>query len=129
MKNYSSENTALLIVDPFNDFLSEGGKLWPFTKETVRGVNLIENLKNILSTARSSGIKVVYVPHHQTEKGDYADWKFLSPTHQGSLKYSMFEKGSWGGKSILNSPLKKGILLPKTIGPPVALQIQILIFC
>ena len=28
MGNYSSDNTALLIVDPFNDFLSEGGKLW-----------------------------------------------------------------------------------------------------
>jgi nicotinamidase-related amidase len=68
MKNYSSENAVLLIVDPFNDFLSEGGKLWPFTKETVKGINLIEN-QNILSAVRSSGIKVVYVPHHQTEKG------------------------------------------------------------
>jgi len=38
MQNYSSENTALLIVDPFNDFLSEGGKLWSFTQETVKGV-------------------------------------------------------------------------------------------
>ena len=98
VKNYSSENTAILIVDPFNDFLSEGGKLWSFTKETVKDVNLIENLKKILSVARSSGIKVVYVPRHQTEKGDYADWKFLAPSHQGSLKYSIFEKGSWGGE-------------------------------
>jgi nicotinamidase-related amidase len=86
MKNYSSENTALLIVDPFNDFLSENGKLWSVTKETVKGVNLIENLKNILSAARSSGIKVVYVPHHMTEKGDFADWKFLAPTHKGVFR-------------------------------------------
>jgi nicotinamidase-related amidase len=69
VKNYSSENTAILIVDPFNDSLSEGGKLWSRTKETIKGVNLIEDLKNILSAARSSGIKVVYVPHHLTEKG------------------------------------------------------------
>ncbi|MGB6527022.1 MAG: isochorismatase family protein [Candidatus Nitrosopolaris sp.] len=69
MKSYSSDNTALLIVDPFNDFLSEGGKQWALTKETVKGVNLIENLKDILSAVRSSGIKVVYVPHHQTKKG------------------------------------------------------------
>jgi nicotinamidase-related amidase len=51
------------------NFLSEGDKLWSLTKETIKGVNLIENLKNILSAARSSGIKVVYVPHHLTEKG------------------------------------------------------------
>lgn len=69
MGNYSSDNTALLIVDPFNDFLSEGGKLWNRTKETVIGVNLIENLKKILLAARASGIKVVYVPHHNYEKG------------------------------------------------------------
>lgn len=68
MQNYSSEKTALLIVDPFNDFLSEGGKLWSFTKETVKGVNLIENLKKILSAARYSGIKVVYIPHRNYEK-------------------------------------------------------------
>ena len=67
-------------------------------KETAKGVNLIENLKHILSAARSSGIKVVYVPHHLTEKGDVADWKFLAPTHQGSLDNSLFEKGSWSGE-------------------------------
>ena len=74
------------------NFLSEGGKLWSLTKETIKGINLIENLKNILSGARSSGIKVVYVPHHLTEKGDFADWKFLAPTHQGSLDLTLFEK-------------------------------------
>jgi nicotinamidase-related amidase len=69
MKSYSSQNTAILIVDPFNDFLSEGGKRWSKTKETVKGVNLIEKLKSILSAARSFGINIIYVPHHQTEKG------------------------------------------------------------
>lgn len=98
VKGYSSENTAVLVVDPFNDMVSEGGKLWSFMKETVKGVNLIENLKNILSAARSSGIKVVYVPHRKTERGDNADWKFRAPTHEGSLKSSLFEKGSWGGE-------------------------------
>src|SRR5205085_11903804 len=130
MKNYSSHNTAILIVDPFNDFLSEGGKLWSKTKETVKGINLIENLKNILPTARSSGIKIVYVPHRQTEKGDYSDWKFLAPSHEGSLKYSLFEKGSWvENNSILNSRPTREILSRRIIGRVVALQIQILIFC
>lgn len=96
MQSYSSENTALLVVDPFNDFLSEGGKLWSSAKEMVEGTNLIGNLENILSAVRSSGIKVVYVPHRQTEKGEYSDWKFMAPTHQGSLELFLFEKGSWG---------------------------------
>ena len=87
MQHYSSNNTAVMIVDPFNDFLSEGGKRSCFrTKETDIGVNLIENLKKILFVARSSGIKIVYVPYHSYQKGDFEDWKFLAPTHKGSLK-------------------------------------------
>ena len=27
--NYDPNITAILLVDPYNDFLSEGGKLWP----------------------------------------------------------------------------------------------------
>lgn len=27
--------TGLLFVDPYNDFLSEGGKLWPRVKEVA----------------------------------------------------------------------------------------------
>jgi nicotinamidase-related amidase len=26
---YDKATTALLVVDPYNDFLSEGGKVWP----------------------------------------------------------------------------------------------------
>lgn len=26
---YDPQTTALLLVDPYNDFLSEGGKIWP----------------------------------------------------------------------------------------------------
>jgi len=32
---YDRAKTALLFIDPFNDFLSEGGKLWPRVKEVV----------------------------------------------------------------------------------------------
>ena len=26
---YDKEITALLVIDPYNDFISEGGKAWP----------------------------------------------------------------------------------------------------
>jgi hypothetical protein len=29
----SCESTALLLVEPLNDVISEGGKLWPYLKE------------------------------------------------------------------------------------------------
>lgn len=96
MNEYASNKTALVLVDPFNDFLSEGGKLWPATKETVEGSGMVKNLQALVAAARKADILVVYAPHHHTTKGDYLNWKFLSPSHAGSKKTTLFEKGSWG---------------------------------
>ena len=98
MFTYQPEKTAIIVVDPFNDFLSEGGKLFPYTKETVQDANLIENVKNILTTARKNMFKVVYAPHHHTTKSDYLNWKFLAPSHLGTMTTQVFEKGSWGAE-------------------------------
>src|SRR6218665_666373 len=64
MGTYPIDKTALVLVDPFNDFLSEGGKLYPVTKSTVEGVGLIANLKKLLLAARSKQVQVIYAPHH-----------------------------------------------------------------
>ena len=34
------QTTALLHVDPYNDFISEGGKLWERCSQTIEGVEL-----------------------------------------------------------------------------------------
>ena len=33
---YDPKTTALLCIDFYNDFLSEGGKLWPWVKDMAR---------------------------------------------------------------------------------------------
>jgi hypothetical protein len=35
---YDPKITAVLLVDPYNDFLSEGGKLWPRAKPIAEEV-------------------------------------------------------------------------------------------
>lgn len=90
--------TALILVDPFNDFLSEGGKFYPLTKETVEGIHLVENLKKLIAGARERKIQIIYAPHRHTAEGDYLNWRFLSPSHQGSKDAVLFEKGSWGAE-------------------------------
>jgi len=90
--------TALILIDPFNDFLSEGGKLYPLTKETVEGISLVQNLKKLIEGARDRKIQVIYAPHHHTTKSDYLNWKFLAPSHEGSQKVVLFEKNTWGAE-------------------------------
>jgi len=42
---YDKATTALLFIDPYNDFLSEGGKLWPRVKDVANEVGLLDNLR------------------------------------------------------------------------------------
>ncbi|MBC7934082.1 MAG: cysteine hydrolase [Rhizobacter sp.] len=98
MFTYPLQKTALLLVDPFNDFLSEGGKMWPYTKETVEGVGLIKNLSALVWAVRTKNIQIIYTPHHHTQTGDYLKWKFLAPSHEGSRTTMLFEKNSWGAE-------------------------------
>ena len=33
---YEKQHTAVLVIDPYNDFISEGGKIWPASKPSPR---------------------------------------------------------------------------------------------
>lgn len=98
MVTFQSNKKALILIDPFNDFLSEGGKLWDTVKETVIGNNMISNLKKIITECRKKQIQIIYAPHRKTQKGDYLNWNFLSPSHLGSYNLNLFEINSWGGE-------------------------------
>ncbi|MDX3849305.1 isochorismatase family cysteine hydrolase [Streptomyces sp. AK02-01A] len=95
---YSSESTALLLIDPYNDFLSEGGKLWPVVKETAEGVGLLDHMRQVLGATRRRGIRTIVVPHHRTEPHDYTTWQHLSPTQRNVVRSQTFARGSWGGE-------------------------------
>jgi nicotinamidase-related amidase len=68
---YDPSRTALLFVDPYNDFLAEGGKLWPRVAEVARAVGLHDNLRAVTAAARAAGIPVFIVPHHRAEPNDF----------------------------------------------------------
>ena len=94
---YDPKTTAVLCVDFYNDFLSEGGKLWPWVREIAEEVGLLDNLRSIVRTAREAGISVYHVPHHRWEPGLYANWKYPSPYQLGGVELQIFAKGTWGG--------------------------------
>jgi nicotinamidase-related amidase len=95
---YPPDRTALLFVDPYNDFLSDGGKLWPRVKEVAEEVGLLANLRTILAAVRDAGIPVVIVPHRRWEAGDYEGWEHATPYQVGTGRKQMFARGTWGGE-------------------------------
>ena len=94
---YPREATAVLMVDPYNDMLSEGGIVWPRLKEVAEEVGLLDNLRAIRSTAKAARVRIFIVPHHQWEESDYAGWQHLNASQQSTRRNHPFAKGTWGG--------------------------------
>ena len=68
--NFDKEITALLVVDPYNDFISEGGKIWDRIKTVAEANNCIPNMLQILNAARQERLRIFYVMHHRYRPGD-----------------------------------------------------------
>ncbi|MBD9527112.1 isochorismatase family cysteine hydrolase [Paracoccus sp. PAR01] len=96
--SYDPGRTALLFVDPYNDFLAESGKLWPLVKQVATGLGLHDNLRKVLAAARAADLHVFIVPHHQWEKGDFETWDHPTPYQLGAAHHQVFAKGSWGAE-------------------------------
>ncbi|SDJ60803.1 Nicotinamidase-related amidase [Nonomuraea maritima] len=95
---YDPRRTAVLLVDPYNDFLSEGGKVWPRVESVARQVGLLDHLRSVIASARQAGVQVVFVPHRRWEPGDYESWDHPNPTQRAIMDRHSFARGTWGGE-------------------------------
>jgi ureidoacrylate peracid hydrolase len=91
--------TGLLVVDPYNDFISEGGILWPLIKEIAETVNCVPNMLATLQAARAAGIPVFFAPHHRDRgaEDESNTWKYIAPIQTWGHDRHLFTAGSWGG--------------------------------
>jgi nicotinamidase-related amidase len=95
---YSKQRTGLLLVDPYNDFLSEGGKLYGLAKPVADTVNTLKHMREVVEATRVAGIQVFYVAHHRAEPTDFSGWNHPSPYQLGGHKAQVFSAGQWGGE-------------------------------
>jgi len=95
---YAADRSALLIVDPYNDFMSQGGKLYEATRETAEAVGFYENMRQLIPAIRAARIQVIIVPHHRWRESDYKGWKHMNPSQVLGNQIQAFAAGSWGGE-------------------------------
>ena len=84
------ENTALLITDPQNDFLSPEGVTWGVVGESVTENNTVENIESLFKAAKKNGIQVFISPHYYypTDHG----WQFKGALEVLMHNIKMFDR-------------------------------------
>ncbi|MBN4054793.1 isochorismatase family protein [Nitrospira defluvii] len=89
------ENTALVITDPQNDFLSPKGVTWGVVGNSVTENKTVENLEALFKAAKAAELPVFISPHYYypTDHG----WKF-----EGALEVLMHNIKMFDRKGALN---------------------------
>jgi nicotinamidase-related amidase len=95
---FEADLTALLVVGPYDDSISEGGNLWPDVKVIAEAVNCVSNTRDLLQAARDAKLRAIFVPHRRRRKSDLAGRKYLAPIQRRGCKRHVFEVDSWGGE-------------------------------
>ena len=84
------DQTALVITDPQNDFLSPGGAAWSVVGESVTDNNTVEHLDTLFRIAKETGIQV-YVSPHYYYPSDHG-WKFEGALEAVMHSINMFDR-------------------------------------
>lgn len=96
-----ANNTALVVTDPQNDFLSPQGVTWGVVGESVKENNTVENIEALFKAAKENNLPIFISPHYYypTDHG----WKF-----EGALEKLMHSINMFDRKGPLNLEGFKG---------------------
>jgi len=95
---YRKSITGLVVIDPYNDFISEGGLVWERLKGVAEANGCVPHMSRVLGAARDAGIQVFYALHRRYRPGDYENWKYIAPIQKAAWSRKAFAFGSWGGE-------------------------------
>jgi nicotinamidase-related amidase len=93
-----TQQTALLVIDPYNDFISEGGKVWSRIRAVAEANECVPHMVQILNAARKAKLPVFYAMHRRYRPGDYETWNYVAPVQRAAWRSKAFEYGTWGGE-------------------------------
>src|SRR5436189_2706205 len=61
---FNKNDTALVVIDPQNDVLSEKGVSWALVGASVKENNTVENLERLFMSAKEQDFAVFISPHY-----------------------------------------------------------------
>lgn len=88
--NINKNDTAIVVIDPQNDVLSETGVSWDLVGASVKDNHTIENIERIFKAAKQNEFEVFISPHYYYPT-NYA-WRFTGTVEQMMLKSKEFDR-------------------------------------
>ncbi len=88
--NINNKDTAVLVTDAQNDFLSEQGVTWELVGDSVKENKTIENIERLFKAAKANGFEVFISPHYYypTDHG----WMFGGTIEKVMHDINMFDR-------------------------------------
>lgn len=94
--DFNKQDTAVVITDPQNDFLSPDGVVWGLVGASVEENGTVSHIEDVLRSAKDKGYNVFISPHYYypTDHG----WQF-----GGTVEKMMHEVGMFDRTGALNT--------------------------
>jgi nicotinamidase-related amidase len=86
----NQKDTAVVITDPQNDFLSEKGVTWELVGDSVKENKTVDNIERIVKAAKINGFEVFISPHYYYPT-DHS-WKFGGTVEKMMHEIKMFDR-------------------------------------
>lgn len=86
--NINNHDTAVVVIDPQNDVLSEKGAAWELVGDSVRENKTVENIERIFKAAKQHDFEIFISPHYYYPT-DYG-WKTAATLEQMVLEAKEF---------------------------------------
>jgi nicotinamidase-related amidase len=94
--DFNNQDTAVVITDPQNDFLSPEGVTWGLVGESVKANETVEHLEQLMRAAKEHGYDVFISPHYYFPTDQ--KWQF-----GGTVEAMMHEINMFGRSGTLNT--------------------------
>ncbi|HSM31068.1 MAG TPA: isochorismatase family protein, partial [Woeseiaceae bacterium] len=88
--DFNSNDTALVVIDPQNDFLSPDGVTWELVGKSVEANGTVEHLEALFGAAQNNDYEVFISPHYYypTDQG----WQFGGTVEKMMHEIHMFDR-------------------------------------
>ena len=88
--DFNAQDTAIVVTDPQNDFLSPNGATWGLVGGSMEANGTVGHIEQLLKTAKEKGYDVFISPHYYypTDRG----WKFGGTVENMMHEINMFDR-------------------------------------